>query len=57
MHVCGFGDAKLTLYRSYQIIKSAQNSLGGGEWQYQRVLSIKNTESPLRGDGLADSVD
>ena len=53
MNVCGFGDAKRILFGFYQMIKSAQNYLSAGAWQYESVFSIENTESLLGVDDLA----
>ena len=53
MNVCGFGDSKLTLLEFYQMIKSAQNYLSAGAWQYESVFNVVNTESLLGVDDLA----
>ena len=53
MNVCGFGDSKRTLLEFYQMIKSAQNYLSAGAWQYESVFSVENTESLLGVDDLA----
>ena len=42
-----------SLLEFYQMIKSAQNYLSAGAWQYESVFNVVNTESLLGVDDLA----